>query len=118
MEDLDCRAGEPDIDLSAGRRVGNAVEAAVGLDVVVDADPGPSPLAELLTPGRERVERGAIQILGEAAAATFGLLERPLVERRQKGQDRAAGLGEREEAAVADSDGVNAPSRRHRNVPR
>ena len=94
VEDLDRRGAEPDIHLPPGKRVGNAVEAAVGLDVVVDVDAGLAPLGELVTLGRKRLQRRTVKILEETAAAALGLLERPLVERCQKRRDRLADLGE------------------------
>ena len=86
---------------SASRRVGDAVEAAVDLDVIVDVDACLAPLRVLVTLGGERLERRTVQILEQAAAAALDLLERPLVERRQQGHDRLADLGQREEAVVA-----------------
>ena len=56
VEDLDRGCAEPDLDLPAGKRVRDAVEAAVDLDVVVDVDPRLAPLGVLVAIGRERPE--------------------------------------------------------------
>ena len=69
VEDLDRRGAEADIDLPAQKRMRNAVQAAVRLDVVVDVDPGLAPLAVLVGPGGKWAQRRPVQILEPAAAA-------------------------------------------------
>ena len=101
VEDLHGLGRDPNIDLAAGQRVGNAVEGVPGLDVVVDVDTGLAPLRVLVALGRERLERWPVQILEPAAAAAFGLFERPLVQRGQQRRDGVAEFGEREERLVA-----------------
>ena len=101
VEDLDRGGGEPDIDLAAGQGVGDAVEAAVSLDVVVDVDAGPAPLGVLIAPRGQRPERRTVQILEPARPAAGCLLERPLVERGHKGRDGTSEFAEREERLVA-----------------
>ena len=76
-------------------------KVAVDLDVVVEVDARLAPPGVLIALGRERLERGPVQVLEEAAPAALGLLERPLVERRQQGLDRLADFAQREERLVA-----------------
>ena len=101
VEDLDGVGREPHVDLAAAQRVGDAVERVLDLDVVVDVDPGLAPLGVLVALGRERPERGAVQILEPAAAAALDLLERPLVQLGQQRPDGLAEFAEREERPVA-----------------
>ena len=80
VEDLHGLGRDPNIDLAAGQRVGDAVEGVFDLDVIVDVDTGLAPLGVLVALGRERLERRTVQVLEPAAAATLGLLERSLVQ--------------------------------------
>jgi hypothetical protein len=57
-EDLHGAVGEPHLDLAAREAVGNAVELALDIDVVVDADPAHAPFREDVRLGRQRLERG------------------------------------------------------------
>ena len=101
VEDLDRCGGDPDIDLAAGQGVGDAVEAAAGLHVVVDVDSGPAPLGELVAPGGQGPRRRTVQILEPAQAAALGLPERALVERGHERRDGVSEFAEREERLVA-----------------
>ena len=69
VEDLHGLGREPNVDLAAGQRVGDAVERVLDLDVVVDVDPGLAPLRVLVALGRKPLERRPVQILEPAAAS-------------------------------------------------
>lgn len=75
VEDLHGPRREPNVDIAAGQCMGDTVEGALYLDVIVDVDAGPGPLGELVPLGRERLDRRPVQILEPAASAAFGLLE-------------------------------------------
>ena len=59
MEDLDGAAGGPQIDLLPDQAVGNGVEIAVILDMVIDAGASQTPLGELVILGQRRQRRPA-----------------------------------------------------------
>ena len=101
VEDLHGLGRDPNVDLAAAQRVGDAVERVLDLDVVVDVDPRLAPLGVLVALGRKRLERWPVEILEPAAAAPIGLLERPLVQRGQQRPDGVAEFAEREELMVA-----------------
>ena len=101
VEDLHGLGRDPNVDLAAAQRVGDAVERVLDLDVVVDVDPRLAPLGVLVALGRKRLECWPVQILEPAAAAPIGLLERPLVQRGQQRRDGVAEFAEREELMVA-----------------
>ena len=101
VEDLHGLGRDPNVDLAAAQRVGDAVERVLDLDVIVDVDPRLAPLGVLVALGRERLERRPVQVLEPAAAAAFGLLERPLVQRGQQRRDGIAEFAEGEERLVA-----------------
>ena len=101
VEDLHGLGRDPNVDLAAGQRMGDAVQRVPGLDVVVDVDPRLAPLRVLVALGRERLECWPVKILEPAAAAPIGLLERPLVQRGQQRRDGLAEFAEREERLVA-----------------
>ena len=84
VEDLDGVGRDPNVDLTAAQRVGNAVHRVLDLDVIVDVDPRLAPLGVLVALGRERLERRPVQVLEPAAAAALELLERPFVQRGQE----------------------------------
>ena len=69
VEDLHGLGRDPNVDLAAAQRVGDAVERVLDLDVVVDVDPRLAPLGVLVALGRKRLERRPVQILEPAAAA-------------------------------------------------
>ena len=96
VEDLHGLGRDPNVDLTAGQRVGDAVARMRNLDVVVEVDTRLAPLRVLVALGRERLESWPVQILEPAAAAPFGLLERPLVQRGQQRRDGRAEFAEGE----------------------
>ena len=59
MEDLDRAARGPQIDLLADQSVGDGVEIAVILDMVIDAGASQAPLGELVILGQRRQRRPA-----------------------------------------------------------
>ena len=54
MKDFDHSRGEADVDLFAGQLIGNAIEVAVGPDMIVQIDLQFAPLADLITFGGKR----------------------------------------------------------------
>jgi hypothetical protein len=80
-EGLDRPGAQPDLDLLAHELVGHAVVVAQDLDVVVDRDPRPAPLGEVVRHRRQRLHRRALQPLEELPARARQLLEASLVER-------------------------------------
>jgi len=52
-EDLHGAAGEPHLDLAAREAIGNAVEVALDIDVVVDTDTAHAPFGEDIGLGRQ-----------------------------------------------------------------
>jgi hypothetical protein len=69
--------------------------------VVVDVHPGLMPGRELITGGRRRPQRRAVDLLEQRLAAAVELLERPGVDLGDAGGDRGVRLGQRAEPAVA-----------------
>src|SRR5205085_3660404 len=51
---------QPNLDFAAGKAVGHAVEMALELDMVVDANPANAPLGKAIGLSRQRVEVGPI----------------------------------------------------------
>lgn len=70
-------------------------------DVVVDVDRGRLPGGELVRAVRQRPPHRPLQLLEQAAARALELLEGPLVEPLQPLADGEVGLGDRDEAPVA-----------------
>src|SRR5271165_4661210 len=58
QKDLNSARRQPNLDFAAGKAVGDAVEMALELDMVVDADPADPPLGKAIGLRRQRVEVG------------------------------------------------------------
>jgi len=81
VEDLDGSGRDPDLDLAAQQRVGDAVERVRDLDVVVDVDPRLAPLGVLVALGRELVDCPGMQAVMSRRAMFDGSASRILSTR-------------------------------------
>jgi hypothetical protein len=82
-EDLHGAAGEPHLDLAAREPVGDAIEMALDIDVVVDTDTAHAPFGEDIGFGRHGLERWPIEFFeqlpaGQPEPADRSLLVEPL----------------------------------------
>ena len=77
VEDLDGGRGDLDLDVPAGKRVGDAARTAIDLNVIVHVHVRLAPLGVLVALSPKRLERWPVQILEEAAAAVLDLLAMP-----------------------------------------
>ena len=80
VKDLDRRRRGADLHQLAGERIGDAVEVAVKLDVVVKVDARLRPVMKLEAFGRQRHESRPIQLAKQRGARARTLAKRPLVE--------------------------------------
>ena len=101
-EDLHGAAGDPHLDFAAREAVGDAVEVALDIDVIVDADPAHAPFGEDIRLGRQRLECGPVELFEQLPARDAEPTDRPLlVEPLEQLADRCVQLGEAVEPAVA-----------------
>jgi len=100
VETLHRRLGNADIHLLAAQAVGNAVEVAIEIDVVVNVDAGLFPLGVLIGCFGQGLERGAVQFLEPACAAAGKFAEGTVVQQLKPLPDGGIGLGQGEEGAV------------------
>ena len=101
-EDLDGSAGEPHLDLVAREAVGHAVEMALDLDVVIDADPAHAPFGKHIGLDRQGLELRPVELFEELPAGDAEPADRALlVEPLQQLADRRIQLGQAVEAAMA-----------------
>src|SRR5271169_1740001 len=68
QKDLNSARRQPNLDFAAGKAVGDAVEMALELDMVVDADPADPPLGKAIGLPRQRVEVGPIELFEQRPA--------------------------------------------------
>jgi hypothetical protein len=78
-KDLNSARRQPNLDFAAGKAVGNAVEMALELDMVVDADPANAPLGKAIGLRRQRVEVGPIELFEQRPAGDTEAPDRALV---------------------------------------
>ena len=100
-EDLHRVHRVPEFHRLFDQLIGHAVVVTRQLDMVIDVDPGLLPFGVLVGRLRQGPEGGAVEVLKEASAAAFELLEGPLVERGELFGDGGIELVEAEEAAMA-----------------
>jgi hypothetical protein len=101
-EDLHGSAGEAHLDLVAREAVGNAVEVALDIDVVVDADPAHAPFREDIGVNRQRLEQRPIEFFEELPAGDAEPADRALlVEPLEQLADCRVQLGKAVEPAIA-----------------
>src|SRR5438270_7318446 len=79
QKDLNSARRQPHLDLAAGKAVGDAVEMAVELDMVIDADPANAPLGKAIGLSRQRVEIGPIELLEQRPAGDTEAPDRAFV---------------------------------------
>src|SRR5271163_2906270 len=103
-KDLNSTRRQPYLDLAAGKAVGDAVEMALELDMVVDADPwafspraGPvanAPFGKAIGLSRQRVEVGPIELFEQRPAGDTEAPDRAfVVELPQQLADRGIEFG-------------------------
>ena len=88
------------VNLRADERVRHRVEEALGLDMIIEADPSQAPLGIFVILGRQGSERCPFDALEELAPAHAEAAHRMGVEALHRGRDRGVALGEREERPV------------------
>jgi hypothetical protein len=93
-EDLHGSARQAHLDLVAREAVGNAVEVALDIDVVVDADPAHAPFREDIGGNRQGLEQRPIEVFEELPAGDAEPADRArFVELPQQLDDRCIELG-------------------------
>src|SRR6202040_2756267 len=65
--------GEAHLELGSREAIGNAVEMALDIDVIIDANPAHAPFGEDIRLDRQRLERRWVEARGESS----GLVETP-----------------------------------------
>ena len=78
-EYLDGAAGEPDLDLGAGKAMRHAVIMLVDIDVVIDPDAAGAPFGEHVRLGRQGLERRPVEFFEELAPRHAETPDRALV---------------------------------------
>src|SRR2546423_12724892 len=102
QKDLNSARRQPHLDLAAGKAVRNAVEMALELDMVVDADPTNAPLGKAIGLRRQRVEVGPFELLEQCPAGETEPPDRAfVVELPQQLADRGIEFSQTVEATVA-----------------
>jgi hypothetical protein len=85
---------QPNLDFAAGKAVGHAVEMALELDMVVDANPANAPLGKAIGLSRQRVEVGPIELFEQRPAGDTEAPDRAfVVELPQQLADRGIEFG-------------------------
>src|SRR5260370_32198849 len=79
QKDLDGTRRQPHLDLAAGKAIGDAIEMALELDMVVDADPAHAPFGEGVGLAGQWLEMGPIELLQQGAAGYTHRAERPVL---------------------------------------
>src|SRR6266478_5004761 len=78
-EDLDGAPGEAHLDLDAREAIGNAVEMALDIDVIIDANPAHAPFGEDIRLDRQRLERRPVEFVKELPTRDAETADRSLV---------------------------------------
>ena len=78
-EDLHAAASQPHLDLAAREAVGHAVEVALDIDVIVDADTAHAPFGEDVGLGRQGLERRPIELFEQLPTREAEPADRPLL---------------------------------------
>lgn len=100
-EDLHGVGRDPELHRLFDQLIGHAVVVARQFDVVVDVDPGLLPFGVFVGCLRQRPEGGSVEVLKEASAGAFELLEGLLVELGELFGDGGIELVEAEKATMA-----------------
>src|SRR5205085_6941614 len=102
QKDLNSARRQPNLDFAAGKAVGHAVEMALELDMVIDADPANAPFGKAIELRRQRVEVGPIELLEQCPAGDTEAPDRAfVVELPQQLADRGIEFSQTIEATVA-----------------
>ena len=101
MKDFDGGGGETDVDLLAGQLVRDAVEVAVGRDMIIEIDLQFAPLTDFITFGGKRPQGRFVEGGKLAGACAFAFAEGLVVERDQKFGNGQVQLIQTEERALA-----------------
>ncbi len=101
-EDLHGARGETHLDFGAREAVGDAVEVASDIDVIVDADPAQAPFGKHVRLDRQRLERWSVELFQELPAGAPETADRPLlVEPQKQFADCRVQFGEAMEHTIA-----------------
>src|SRR5438876_3526996 len=104
QKDLNSARRQPHLDLAAGKAIGDAVEMALELDMVIDADPANAPFGKAIGLRRQRVEVGPVELFEQRPAGGTEAADRAfVVELPQQLADRGIEFGQTVEATVAQS---------------
>src|SRR5271169_2444660 len=79
QKDLNSARRQPNLDFASGKAVRDAVEMALELDMVVDADPADPPLGKAIGLRRQRVEVGPIELFEQRPAGDTEAPDRAFV---------------------------------------
>ena len=72
QKDLNGARCQPRLDLAPGKTVGDAVEMALELDMVIDADPTDAPFGKAIGLRRQRLEVGPIELFEQRPTGSSG----------------------------------------------
>ena len=102
QKDLNGARCQPHLDLAPGKAVGDAVEMALELDMVIDADPTDAPFGKAIGLRRQRLEVGPIELFEQRPTGDTEAPDRAfVVELPQQLADRGIEFSQTVEAAVA-----------------
>ena len=101
-KDLNSARRQPNLDFAAGKSVRDAVEMALELDMVVDADPANTPFGKAIGLRRQLGEVGPIELFEQRTAGDTEAPDRAfVVELPQQLADRGIEFSQTVEATVA-----------------
>ena len=117
QKDLDGSRSQPHLHLAAGKAIGDAVEMALELDMVIDADPANAPFGKAIGLRRQRVEVGLVELFEQRPAGDTEAADRAfVVELPQQLADRGIEFGQTVEATVAQSAEKPSLNDQHRDL--
>ena len=102
-EQLDGVGGDARVELLADQPMRHRVVMAVDVDVIIEPDPPQPPLGIFVGLGRQRLQRRAVELEEQIAAADAQAAHRAGIEIGDQLADRLVQLGEREETAVPEA---------------
>jgi hypothetical protein len=91
---LDCVGGDARVELLADQPVRHRVVVPVDVDVIIEIDPAQTPFGILIRVGRQRLQRRAVELEEQVAAADAQAPHRRPIEIDDQLGDRLVQLGE------------------------
>src|ERR1700736_3866561 len=116
QKDLNSARRQPHLNLAAGKAVRDAIEMALELDMIIDADPANAPLGKAIGLRRQRLEVGPVELFQQRPAGYTAPPDRAFfVELPQQLADRRIEFGQTVEATVAQAAEQPSLDDQHRN---